>query len=57
MDCDVAALLAMTFLGDNFTSAVHAMMSWVARFVEITGMAGLRRRCAPRNDGGVAVIC
>ncbi|MBT4885144.1 MAG: hypothetical protein HON55_03210 [Legionellales bacterium] len=30
---------------------LKAMMSWVVRFVEITGMAGLRRR----NDGRVSL--
>jgi len=43
MDCDVAALLAMTGVWHKIT-----------RSGAITGMTGLRRRCAPRNDGGVA---
>ena len=40
MDCDVAKLLAMTGLG-SITTGLGA----------VTGAAGLRRRCAPRNDG------
>ena len=54
MDCDVAELLAMTGVWHKITRSGAITGNEIGALVRISRMVGLRRRCAPRNDGGVA---
>ena len=55
MDCDVAMLLAMTGGGSKIPRN-DRLGHKITRIGAITGMAGLRRRYTPRNDGAGASL-